>query len=190
VIGLLLSEVKTMWGRRKPRVEEDEAPRPLREALRTARIEAAERTGVVVELRDAEMARLEILDDELDPVFAEIPSHIELFDRGISRGEVPRLWIDAVAHVEMGRDKRVYRFVQDSRFGRKVLAESILSAEIARAVTKYIARRMIERERMLVGAEPASGVAAPRGSGLMSAFIAGIVCGIVGLLALVWLAAR
>jgi hypothetical protein len=179
-----------MWGRRKP-IEQDEAPRPLREALRAARIEAAERTGVVVEMRDAELARLEILDDELDPVFAEIPSHVELFDRGISRGEAPRLWIDAVAHVEMGRDKRVYRFVQDSRFGRKVLAESILSAEIARAVTKYIARRMIERERMLAGAEPAAmGGAAQRRPGLTSAFIAGIVCGIIGLLVLAWLAAR
>jgi hypothetical protein len=180
-----------MWGRRKPKDDpQGEAPRPLREALRAARIEAAERTGVVVEMRDAELARLEILDDELDRVFGEIPSGIELFDRGISRGEVPRLWIDAVAHVEMGRDKRVYRFVQDSRFGRKVLAESILSAEIARAVTKYIARRMIERERMLAGAEPGTGTAAPRRPGMMSAFIAGLVCGIAGLLVLAWLAAR
>jgi hypothetical protein len=182
----------TMWGRRKPRDElQDEAPRPLREAMRAARIEAAERTGVVVDMRDAELARLEILDDELDPVFADIPSHVELFDRGISRGEVPRLWIDAVAHVEMGRDKRVYRFVQDSRFGRKVLVESILSGEIARAVTKYIARRMIERERMLAGMESAgAGSAAPHRPGVMSAFIAGIVCGMAGLLALAWLAAR
>ena len=181
-----------MWGRRKPREEpQDAAPRPLREALRAARIEAAERTGVVVEMRDAELARLEILDDELDPVFAEIPSHIELFDRAISHGEVPRLWIDAVAHVEMGRDKRMYRFVQDSRFGRKVLAELILSAEIARAITKYIARRMIEREHMLAGAEPAAaGTSTAHGTGLMSAFIAGLLCGIAGLLALAWLAAR
>jgi hypothetical protein len=180
-----------MWGRRKPKDETDEAPRPLREALRAARIEAAERTGMVVEMRDAEAARLEILDDELDPVFAEIPSHIALFDRAISRGEVPRLWIDAVAHIEMGRDKRVYRFVQDSRFGRKVLAESILTSDIARAVTKYIARRMIERERMLTSVEPAAmDGAAPLRPGLTSAFIAGIVCGMVGLLALVWLAAQ
>jgi hypothetical protein len=145
-----------MWGRRKPRDEQqDEAPRPLREALRAARIEAAERTGVVVELRDAEMARLEILDDELDPVFAEVPSHIALFDRGISRGEVPRLWIDAVAHVEMGRDKRVYRFVQDSRFGRKVLAESILSSEIARG--HEIHRPPHDRTRAHAGGRGACG---------------------------------
>ena len=27
-----------------------------------------------------------------------------------------------IAHVEMGRDKRQYRFVQDTRYGRAVLA--------------------------------------------------------------------
>src|SRR6476659_11317189 len=86
-------------------------PRPtrLRDALRQARIEAAERTSVVVDLRDAEVARLEILNEALDPIFAEIPPEIDLFDRGISRGDTPRLWLDAVAHVMMGRDKRVYR---------------------------------------------------------------------------------
>ena len=101
-------------------------PRPtrLRDALRQARIEAADRTGVVVELRDAEVARLEILNEALDPLFAQVPEQVDLFDRGISQGETPRLWIDVVAHVVMGRDKRIYRFVQDTRFGRIVLAES------------------------------------------------------------------
>jgi hypothetical protein len=170
-----------------PRREE---PRLLREALREARIEAAERTGVVVDLRDAEIARLELLDDELDPVFAEIPSDVELFDRGISHGDTPRLWIDAIAHVEMGRDKRMYRFIQDSRFGRLVLAESTASREIADAVTKYVARRMIDRERMLAG-EELSPVRynSPRRGRLALAFLAGFVCGIVLLLAAVWLTA-
>ncbi len=167
-----------------------EPPRLLREALREARIEAAARTGVVVDLRDAEMARLELLHDELDPVFAEIPSDIELFDRGISRGDTPRLWIDAVAHVEMGRDKRIYRFVQDSRFGRIVLAESQASGDIAGAVTKYVARRMIDRERMLVGEElsPVRFMVPQRGR-IVVAFLGGIVCGIILLLAAVWLTA-
>src|ERR1043165_4601688 len=101
-------------------------PRPvrLRDALLRARIEAADRTGVVVDLRDAEVARLEILSDALDPLFAQIPQSLDLFDRGISQGETPRLWIDIVAHVVMGRDKRLYRFVQDTSFGRIVLAEA------------------------------------------------------------------
>ncbi len=88
----------------------------LRDALRKARIEAADRTGVVVDLRDAEVARLEILNEALDPLFAQMPDKIDLFERGISQGETPRLWIDVVAHVVMGRDKRIYRFVQDTRY--------------------------------------------------------------------------
>ena len=48
-------------------------PTRLRDALRQARIEAADRTGVVVDLRDAEVARLEILNEALDPLFAQSP---------------------------------------------------------------------------------------------------------------------
>jgi hypothetical protein len=127
-----------------------ESPMRLRDALRKARIEAADRTGVVVDLRDAEVARLEILNEALDPLFAEVPDKIDLFDRGISQGETPRLWIDVVAHVLMGRDKRIYRFVQDTRYGRIVLAESHDVPVVVEAVTDYVARRMIEREHALV----------------------------------------
>src|SRR3954452_17462362 len=113
----------------------DTGPTRLRDALRQARIEAADRTGVVVELRDAEVARLEILNEALDPLFAQIPEKVDLFERGISQGDTPRLWIDVVAHVVMGRDKRMYRFVQDSRFGRIVIAESLDIAPMADAIT-------------------------------------------------------
>jgi hypothetical protein len=133
----------------EPEAQKTEPPQRLREAVRQARIEAAERTGVVVDLRDAELARLELVNDALDPLFAEIPDHVELFDRGVSRGDTPRLWIDVIAHVEMGRDKRLYRFVQDTRYGRKVLSESFEIDETVEAVTKYVARRLVERERAL-----------------------------------------
>lgn len=140
-----------MWGRSRKAdaaPEDDSAPR-LKVAVRQARIEAAERTSVVVDLRDAEAARLEILNDALDPIFAEIPPEIDLFDRGISRGDTPQLWIDAVAHIMMGRDKRTYRFVQDTSYGRRVLEESGEVAPIVEAVTQYVARRLVERERAL-----------------------------------------
>src|SRR3954453_131673 len=127
-----------------------EKPMRLRDALRKARIEAADRTGVVVDLRDAEVARLEILNEALDPLFEQIPGQIDLFDRGISQGENPRLWIDVVAHVAMGRGRRIYRSVRDGRFGRIVLAESHEVAAIVQAVTDYVARRMVEREHALV----------------------------------------
>jgi len=139
-----------MWGRRKKTESETPAPpTPLKEAMREARIEAAERSAVIVDLRDAEVARLELLSEALDPLFAEIPRNVERFDRGISRGDTPRLWIDVVAHVEMGRDKRQYRFVQDTRYGRAVLAESYEMPEMVSAVTRYVARRLLERERAL-----------------------------------------
>jgi hypothetical protein len=130
-----------------------EAPRGprLKDAMRQARIEIAERTGVVVDLRDAELARLEILNEALDPIYADVPADIELFDRGVVAGDPPRLWVDMIAHVVMGRDKRIYRFVQDTRFGRRIIAESPNVDEMVAAVTKYVARRLVERERVLAG---------------------------------------
>src|SRR6266702_54387 len=141
-----------MWGRKRKEADAErpsEPPQRLKDALRKARVDQAERSGVVVDLHDAEVARLELLNEALDPLFEEVPSEVDLFDRGISRGETPRLWIDSVAHVAMGRDKRIYRFLQDTRYGRKVLAETVNIPEMVDAVTKYLAQRMIERERAL-----------------------------------------
>src|SRR2546421_6111870 len=165
-------------------------PLRLRDALRQARIEAADRTGVVVDLRDAEVARLEILNDALDPLFAQIPEQVDLFDRGISQGDTPRLWIDVVAHVVMGRDKRMYRFVQDTRFGRIVLAESHDTSVIVDAVTDYVARRMIEREHaMVIPPEPKPALAErPRRSRVWP-FVLGFILGAAALFGIALLAA-
>jgi hypothetical protein len=162
-----------------------EKPMRLRDALRLARIEAADRTGVVVDLRDAEVARLEILNEALDPLFAQIPDQVDLFDRGISQGENPRLWIDVVAHVAMGRDKRIYRFVQDTRFGRMVIAESHDVPAIVDAVTDYVARRMVEREHALVATPMPEPVVAekPRRSGFWT-FALGFLLGALALFGL------
>jgi hypothetical protein len=160
-------------------------PIRLRDALRQARIEAADRTGVVVDLRDAEVARLEILNEALDPLFAQIPAEVDLFDRGISQGDTPRLWIDVVAHVVMGRDKRIYRFVQDTRFGRVVIAESHDVAAVVAAVTDYVARRMIEREHALVAtAMPEPAVVEPPRRGGFWIFALGFVVGALALFGL------
>ena len=166
----------------------DTRPMRLRDALRQARIEAADRTGVVVDLRDAEVARLEILNEALDPLFAQVPDQVDLFDRGISQGDTPRLWIDVVAHVVMGRDKRIYRFVQDTRFGRIVLAESHEVAAIVEAVTDYVARRMIEREHALVATPEPSAIEKPRRSRFWI-FALGFVVGVVALFGLALFAA-
>jgi hypothetical protein len=167
---------------------QDRRSSPLKEAMRAARIEAAERSAVVVELRDAEAARLEILNEALDPVFADIPAeHADLFDRGLSQGSVPRLWIDMVAHVGMGRDKRTYRLAHDTAYGRRVLAESTEAGPIVEAVTRYIARRLIARDTALShpaeAAPSKTGARASRGETVLS-FVLGIVVGAVALFVL------
>lgn len=125
------------------------AKRTLTDAMRAIRIDEAERTGVVVALREADMARLEILHDRLKPALAEVPQGLDLFDVGITPGATPRLWIDMIAFVEVGRDRRTYRFLQDTRNGRRVMVESDDAGAVADRVTAYVARRLIERERLL-----------------------------------------
>ena len=191
-----------MWGRKRQIEDQPEPleapPGRLKAAVRQARIETAERSNVVVDLRDAELARLELLNEALDPLFDEIPAEIELFDRGISQGDPPRLWIDVVAHVVMGRDKRQYRLVQDLRYGRKVLAESTDIKHLVEAVTHYVAARLVEREKALAfQADVDAGDARHdlriiwrrRRWRMLRAFIFGFVIGCVALFAALWVVA-
>ncbi len=128
----------------------------LADVIRDVKNAAADRDDVVVELREASRTRLELLAAELAPVFGEVPAEIDLFDFTISSGLQPRLWIDAVSHVAMGRDRRTYRFVKDTRIGRVVLAESATIGPVAEQVARYVAERIVERERLMEGsAEPA-----------------------------------
>ena len=190
-----------MWGR-KPKAAEDAEPAveptALKQAVRQARIESAERTSVVVDLRDAELARLELLNEALDPLFAEVPKDIDLFDRGISRGDQPRLWIDVVAHVVMARDKREYRFVQDTRYGRKVLAESPDIGKMVEAITHYVANRLVERSRALAEDSATQAVELRndmqfvlrrRRWRMVRAFLFGLIIGCAALFAALWIVA-
>jgi hypothetical protein len=100
-------------------------------------------------LRGAEFARLEMLRDSLEPVLAQVPEDIDLFDTGIVPGDRPRLFIDMIGYVEMGPDRRLYRFIQDTRHGRVTMAESERVDTMVDACTQYIARRLVEREMAL-----------------------------------------
>ncbi len=124
-------------------------PDKLKLAVRRARLDDAEHSKVVAELRGAEIARLEMLRDEILPVAAEIPADVDLFDIGLAATERPRLFIDMIGFVEMGHDRRTYRFIQDTRLGRVVIAESERLEPIIDAISDYIARRLIEREKAL-----------------------------------------
>jgi hypothetical protein len=125
--------------------------RKLADAVRGAQIAAADRGDVVVDMKEADLARIEILAHDLTPVFDDVPVDDLQWDFAISKGQQPRLWIDSTSHVMMGRDRRTYRFVRDTRLGRIVVAESPDVQPISEAVTNYIAERIVERQRLMEG---------------------------------------
>ena len=121
-----------------------------------------------------------------------------MFDRGISRGDTPRLWIDMVAHVHMGRDKRRYRFVQDTRYGRKLLAESNDIQRHGRAdhaLRRHPPGRARARARRYRGPagermrRDVADVRRRRRWSLIRTFVFGLVMGFAVVLGALWLAA-
>jgi hypothetical protein len=125
------------------------AVQTLRQAMRRARHDDAERNGLLLDQRVMRVGRLEVLLEALAPLLSQIPRDVDLFDVGIMPGATPRLFIDMIGFIEMGRDARVYRFVQDTRHGRIRIAESADVEIMVDAVTDYIARRLLERDKAL-----------------------------------------
>ena len=190
--------------------------RNLKDAIRRVRTAEAERSDVVVELRDAERARLEMLADALKGIFAEVPEDNETFLFTVAGGAPPRLWIDMTAFVAMGRDRRTYRFLKDTRLGRTVILETADLEDMADCVTHYVAERIIERERAIEGdwlskrimrdeatrrQDARQAIAAVTGAAMpetgrptdgralgwiVAAFLLGLLIGVAGLLGYAW----
>jgi hypothetical protein len=132
--------------------ENESAAQPdLAAAIRQARVENAERGEAIADLREIEMGRLALLESALKPVVGQAPPGVDMFDLALARGDHPRLFVDMIAFVDMAHDRRTYRFHQDTRNGRVLIAESQSVEAIAAAVANYVARRLIERERALAG---------------------------------------
>ena len=163
--------------------------RSLKAAVRRARLVQADRSDVIVELRASEQARLELLLEELRPVFDEI-ADADQFSGVLVPGDPPRLWVDILSYVAMGIDKRTYRFIKDTSQGRRILHENQDVGDIADKVTEYLAHRVIEREQALAGDidsdrkvfQPASATARRRHFGfpaLVLGFLGGVATGMV-----------
>jgi hypothetical protein len=130
--------------------EGPQAPKPdLAAAVRRARAENAERSEAIADLREIEAGRLALLESALKPVVRQAPPGVDMFDLTLTQAEHPRLFLDMVAFIDMGRDRRTYRFFQDTLNGRVLIAENQQIDRIVAAVTNYVARRLVERERAL-----------------------------------------
>lgn len=125
------------------------APPSLKAAVRRARLENAEQSEAVDDLRQAEIVRLELLLEGLRPILDQVPPEVEVFDVGVTHGERPRLFLDMVSFIDLAHDRRTYRFHQDTRHGRILIAESAQVERMVQTATNYIARRLVEREQTL-----------------------------------------
>ena len=131
----------------KPEVPRRRSPISPRRCARAGR-ERRARAGDCGAARNRD-GRLALLESELKPVVRQAPPGVDLFDLTLSSGERPRLFLDMVAFVEMGRDRRTYRYFQDTLHGRVLIAEGQQIERIVAAITNYVARRLVERERAL-----------------------------------------
>ena len=137
--------------------------RRLADVVREMKIAEADRLDAADREGEAARAKLRLLEQELEEVFEEAGGEDAGFDFTISQGATPRLWIDAATHVIMGSDGVTYRILRDARGGRTVLGETHDVDDAADRVTRYIATRSLERERLLDG-EPGPVHARGRGA--------------------------
>lgn len=161
--------------------------RRLQAAIRKARIVQAERSDAMSDLREADIARLELLAEALEPVLQELPQDTSQFDCKVVDSDRPRLWVDMLAYVTMGRDRRTYRFMKSTRSGRQTLFETTRVGDMADHITDYIAHRIIEREKALdaetdevpppAKAQETAPKPEPKSSGGLGTFIMGVIVG-------------
>lgn len=172
------------------------AARSLREAIRQARVEEAGQLDLAADLRDGELARLELLMAELEDIFDELPPQDDRFNLVLVPSRPARLWIDLFTYAAIDDLSGAYLLVRNSENGRRTLFSSNNVAEIADRITRYVAQEIVRRERLegalaettkvdLGGVE--RGAAKTPIGVVMAAFGIGLLTGAAGLFVAVWL---
>jgi hypothetical protein len=175
------------------------ASRSLREAIRKARLDEAERLDRSADHRDNEIARLDLLKAELEAVFAELSDHDDRFNLVLVPSRPARLWIDLFTYAAIDDGSGAYLFVRNGESGRRTLFSSANVADMADRITSYMAQEIVRRERIEAAlVEPGrlgliGGELAPSSSGMgvvIAAFAIGILTGAAGLVVAVLLSAH
>lgn len=123
----------------------------LSKSMERMKTRQADRDDVVVELKQSQRTRLELLARDLQPMFDQVPTDNDQIEFALTNGETPRLWIDMSSHVRMGADKREYELIKDTRMGRTILATTSDMNKMGQVVTDYVADKVLERERLIEG---------------------------------------
>ncbi len=164
----------------------------MMKALREARLAEASQLDSILALQDARALRLDALRAELVPQLANNAAARAMFDLNVQTGATPRLWIDLVSFVVMEPDSRTYRLVQDHEDRRSTLFETRDLQHMVQFATKYLAHRIIAREKAALGI-----TAMPMGSGkvhtrmdLVYVWVTGCVFGVLAMLVCAMLLGR
>jgi hypothetical protein len=120
-------------------------------ALRQARLAEAAHFEAVLDIRDAQTLRLQVLKDDLAPAILANSEAASFIDLALVPGDPPRLWIDLITSIVMAPDPRTFRLVQDGPGGRQTLLETADRSEMIERVKQHIAHRLIAREREKTG---------------------------------------
>jgi hypothetical protein len=175
--------------------------RSLREAVRQARVEEAGKLDRSADRRDSEIARLELLKAELEPVFADIPAGDDRFCLVLIPSRPARLWIDLFTYAAIDDQSGGYLFIRNSEGGRRTLFSSPSQAEMADRIVSHMAQEIVRRERQeqallepvishkdLLPLEPERSESGSRW--IVAAFAIGLLTGAVAIFAAVWLGMR
>lgn len=154
-------------------------------ALHAARIAEGARFDAVMDIKDAQTLRLQVLKDDIQPRISGRAEAAGFIDLALVPGDPPKLWIDLTSYVVMSPDPRTYQLVQDTTQGREVLAQTTDRAEMVGQVTEFIAHRLVARQKALPppADRPYSRTQGHSTAALILAWLAGFSLGVLALLA-------
>ena len=165
----------------------------LQDQIRVARLAHAEKLTATEHIHDASVLRLQVLKDELSPMFAQNPAARRVIDLALVPGDPPRLWIDMTGYVTMAPDPQTYRFQRDTFCRRELVLESKKRSEIIASIMAHVANHLVEREKQLAlmtASDMGRGETGVRKSSLVIAWLAGLSLGISTMAAVVSYVAR
>ena len=117
------------------------------DSLRKARLAEAARLDALQNVGDARGLRLAALRESLLPHLKGHPLAEGFNELMLQPGDTPRLWIDLISSVVVEPDTRNYRLQQERDGRRDVLNETDDLHDMSQAVLRYIAHRVIAREK-------------------------------------------
>lgn len=125
------------------------ATKQFDQALREARRSESAHLDALQNVTDAKALRLIDLQERVLQALPENDVIQQFLDLRFSPGEDPRLYIDLVTSVVILPDAHTFRLSQDRDSRRETLLETGNPAEMTRHILKYVAHRLIARERRM-----------------------------------------